>query len=218
MIPEFQKPFRLDRINSRGGGVAVYMRDGLAVEKLSLPSANIECTGLRVRLPKRKKVMLFTVYRPPQTVIEPFLQYLELVLYPYLKHTLWLVGDFNAKNSAWWSSQSTDSQGEALELCADSLNLHQNHTETNLQCIIRHRVVARLNVHKFTTISSLILHAAADCGSLCSRRTPVKKSRQPKPYRCKIFIERKFKTKAWKRHVVKNPWRSPGSNLRHQIA
>ena len=32
------------------------------------------------------------------------------------------------------------------------------------------------------------------------------------------FIERKFKTKALKRHVVKNPWKSPGSNPRHQIA
>ena len=50
---------------------------GLAVEKLSLPSANIECIGLRVSLPKRKKVMLFTVCRPPQTVMEPFLQDLE---------------------------------------------------------------------------------------------------------------------------------------------
>ena len=32
------------------------------------------------------------------------------------------------------------------------------------------------------------------------------------------YIERKFKTKAKERHVAKNPWRSPGSNLRHQIA
>ena len=31
-------------------------------------------------------------------------------------------------------------------------------------------------------------------------------------------IERKFKTKAKEHHVAKNPWRSPGSNLRHQIA
>ena len=125
MIPGFQKPFRLDRLNSRGGGVAVYVRDGHAVGKLSLPSVDIECIGLRVTLPKRKKGMLFTVYRPPQTVTEPFLHDLELVLYPYLKHTLWLVGDFNAKNSAWWSNQSTGSQGEALKFCADSLNLHQ---------------------------------------------------------------------------------------------
>ena len=33
-----------------------------------------------------------------------------------------------------------------------------------------------------------------------------------------IDIERKFKTQALERHVAKNPWRSPGSNLRHQIA
>ena len=32
------------------------------------------------------------------------------------------------------------------------------------------------------------------------------------------YTERKFKTKAWERHVAKKPWRSPGSNLRHQIA
>ena len=32
------------------------------------------------------------------------------------------------------------------------------------------------------------------------------------------YIERKFKTKAQERHVAKKPWRSPGSNLRHQIA
>ena len=49
----------------------------------------------------------------------------------------------------------------------------------NLQCIIRHRVVARLDVHEFTTISSLILHVAADCGSLCSRRTSVSKEKSP---------------------------------------
>ena len=77
MIPGFQKPFRLDRINSRGGGVAVYVLDWLAVETLSLPSVDIECIGLRVTPPKRKKVMLFTVYRPPQTVMEPFLHDLE---------------------------------------------------------------------------------------------------------------------------------------------
>ena len=64
--------------------------------------------------------MLFTVYRPQQSVMEPFLQDLELVLYPSLKHMRWLVGDFNAKNSAWWGNQSTDSQGEAIKLCADS--------------------------------------------------------------------------------------------------
>ena len=57
---------------------------------------------------------------------------------------------------------------------------------------------------------------------ICKSRVNTFESRRDKraAYSCRrvglgttVYIERKFKTKVKKRHVVKNPWRSPGSNL-----
>ena len=84
---------------------------------------------MRVSLDKRKKLFLFTGYRPPHVPSESFLKLdqLELAMLPYLKHNLyvWLVGDFNAKNKSWFADQTTDPHGDALKHFTDSVNLHQ---------------------------------------------------------------------------------------------
>ena len=36
-----------------------------------------------------------------------------------------VLGDFNAKHSAWYDRQGTDAQGAALKLLTDSHGLHQ---------------------------------------------------------------------------------------------
>ena len=209
MIPGFQKPFRHDRISSRGGGVAVFVRDGLAVEKLSLSSVNIECIGLRVSLPKRKKVMLFTVYRPPQTAMESFLHDFELALYPYLKHTVWIVGDFNAKNSAWWNNQSTDPQGEALKLCSDSLNLHQIVTQPTYNVLSGKESLLDLMFTNapHSVLSSYTLPPLADHCPVVAHLS-AKKSHPPKAYKRKIFLYDKTDTRQLRDALEEVDWES----------
>ena len=42
----FQPPVRHDRVSSRGGGVAVYVRNGFAASRLTYPPAQLECVAL----------------------------------------------------------------------------------------------------------------------------------------------------------------------------
>ena len=91
--------------SSRGGGVAIYVRRGLAAQHITLPSSGIECTALRIILPKRKRLVVVVSYGPPDVDSDLFLDSLEDVITPYLSANLCLLGDFNAKNSAWFCGQ-----------------------------------------------------------------------------------------------------------------
>ena len=63
-IPGYQTLIRCDRQTGKGGGVAVYVRDGLAASRFSTTTSptDLECISLKLDLPKRKKFMflLFT--------------------------------------------------------------------------------------------------------------------------------------------------------------
>ena len=48
MIPGFQPPFRFDRPDGRGGGVAVYVRDQLPVQSIALTNCLIECVAIKI--------------------------------------------------------------------------------------------------------------------------------------------------------------------------
>ena len=65
LLPDFHPPLRLDRHSSRGGGVAIYVRRGLAAEHSSLPASDVECTAWRIILPKRKRLVVVVTYPPP---------------------------------------------------------------------------------------------------------------------------------------------------------
>ena len=70
IIPGFQPPLRKDRLSSRGGGVAIYLRDGLAAKLLPLSPPRLECLSVQLHFPKRKKLTLHVVYRPPNLPME----------------------------------------------------------------------------------------------------------------------------------------------------
>ena len=61
-LPGFQPPY-CDRIGHRGGGVAVYVCEGLHVVAVDLPS-QLEAVGVEIHSPKRR-VCILAVYRPP---------------------------------------------------------------------------------------------------------------------------------------------------------
>ena len=128
-IPGFQVPLRKDRVSSKGGGVAVYLRSGLSAKELPIYSPSLECIALQVTLPKRKKIVLFTVYRPPNVSMDAFLDDLDGALCRHLAPSTYIVGDFNAKHSDWFKDQVIDTSGEALKCFADSYQMHQIITE-----------------------------------------------------------------------------------------
>ena len=63
-IPGFQPPFCCDRTGGCGGGVAVYVRTGLHVTSVAMPS-DLEAVCVQLHLPQRKNVYIATFYRPP---------------------------------------------------------------------------------------------------------------------------------------------------------
>ena len=71
-IPGYQPLIRRDRPAGRGGGVAVYLRDGLTFSVLPVVPPDIECLVLQVRLPRRKLVTVITCYRPPNGNMDNF--------------------------------------------------------------------------------------------------------------------------------------------------
>ena len=111
----FQLPERTDRACGRSGGVAIFVRDGLtAVPVKCASSSTFECVSVAVYLSRRSSVSVLTAYRAPATDPVYFVDYLDDVfnnLSQTAARKICLVGDFNAKHSAWLSSQDTDIAG-----------------------------------------------------------------------------------------------------------
>ena len=83
-----------------------------------------------------KSLIVGSIYRPPNTPIEPFLTNLERCLRHKRKmgdHSTILAGDFNSRNSIWYNEDLTDEAGESLHQLFCAFNLEQrNHFPTNI--------------------------------------------------------------------------------------
>lgn len=183
LLPDFQPPFRLDRPAGRGGGIAIYVRHGLAAEALTLPPSSMECAAVRITLPKRKKIVLFCAYRPPHTDSDTFLDALEHAITPYVSSNLCLVGDFNAKHSAWFNGQHTDSHGTALKQFSDGLNLQQLIHESTYNITSDNPSLLDLiftNRPEFVRSSFVLPPPADHCPVLTS--LSIKKNKNSKPF------------------------------------
>ena len=72
-IPGYQLPIRCNRKFSRGGGVAIYLRNGLAVSRLPIVATTelsqvFEHVAIRLDFPKRKALYVFgCIVRPSRT-------------------------------------------------------------------------------------------------------------------------------------------------------
>jgi len=129
-LPGFQPPLRRDRIGGRGGGVAIYLRDGLSSKTLKCTTpAEIECLAVQLRLPRKKRISILTCYRPPSSDVTKFLDSLDTIFNELHHENILLTGDFNAKHSEWFTGQQSDHQGIALKQFSDSQHLVQLITE-----------------------------------------------------------------------------------------
>ena len=61
----FQKPFRKDRETNSGGGILVYVKDGVCCSRRTdLEQENLECLWLEIKPVKSKSFLLGNIYRP----------------------------------------------------------------------------------------------------------------------------------------------------------
>ncbi|MEW8548505.1 MAG: endonuclease/exonuclease/phosphatase family protein, partial [Candidatus Thiodiazotropha sp.] len=108
-INGFQKPFRRDRKENAGGGILVYVKDGVCCKQRSdLEHVGLECIWLEVQPVHSKSFFVGQLYRPPNSTIqwnEIFEESLENVLKE--EKEIYLLGDFNRDllnnqiNRAW---------------------------------------------------------------------------------------------------------------------
>lgn len=129
ILPGFQPPFRRDRPNRPGGGVAIYVRNGLSATHMHLPSTfTSETLCLTVHHSKRKKMIVVVSYRPPGPGADKYCSELDNILDFVRTNSsspLYLVGDFNAKSSQWLETQQTDGAGQNLHNLSCSHDLTQ---------------------------------------------------------------------------------------------
>ena len=97
LINGFQIPFRRDRQENAGGGVLVYVKDGVSCKRRDdLEQANLECIWLEIRPSKSKPFLIGNMYRPPNSTIqwnEIFEENIENVLRE--EKEIYLMGDIN---------------------------------------------------------------------------------------------------------------------------
>ena len=70
-IDGFQEPFRKDNDSNGGGGIVVYVRNGIiAKRRLDLETNNIPCIWLEITVGKSKPFLIGNMYRPPNSKVE----------------------------------------------------------------------------------------------------------------------------------------------------
>ena len=98
-IEGYNKPYRLDR-NRNGGGILIYIREGIPTKLLNLHSFPYDIEGLLVEINFRKsKWLLCGTYHPPSQNDKYYFDSLAMALDNYNSKydKLLLTGDFNAQ-------------------------------------------------------------------------------------------------------------------------
>ena len=70
-VDGFQEPFRKDNDSNGGGGIIVYVWNGInAKRRLDLETNNIECIWLEITVGKSKPFLVGNMYRPENSKVE----------------------------------------------------------------------------------------------------------------------------------------------------
>ena len=70
-INGFQKPFRKDRETNSGGGLLVYVKEGICcTRRTDLEHESLECLWLEIKPVKSKSFLVGNIYRPPNSTVQ----------------------------------------------------------------------------------------------------------------------------------------------------
>ena len=118
---------RKDR-NRHGGGVAIYVRSIIDYKiRYDLMIDNLETITVEIQKPKAKPFLINTWYRPPNSSLEVFDSYEDIVKNMDIEDKeMVLVGDFNCD----WSLESSNSNPQKTRL-VDIANLFQLEQQIN---------------------------------------------------------------------------------------
>ena len=93
LIDGYTAPYRLDR-NSVGGGIFVYVREGISSKLISVNFQNREGFFLEINLRKRKWIIGFSYNLHASSI-----SHVSPISLPITRKNFLLVGDFNAEES-----------------------------------------------------------------------------------------------------------------------
>ena len=123
---------RYDRPNqARRGGVALYIRNDLADEGVSLAGASSGCCEYQMIHFLRKNLVLVNVYKPPRADLTAFTEIMNQINQKITDlgtplPSIIMVGDFNLPDVDWTSTTSdTNTQGRPLLKMMEELALEQ---------------------------------------------------------------------------------------------
>ena len=105
--------FRCDRnetSKSSGGGVAFFVKKGVAINYIKDKGSLVEFQVIEVFCKDFKKLNIINVYNPCLVMVESHLVDLE----PHINNNTLICGDFNSHNSLW-GSNLTDKNGQFTE-------------------------------------------------------------------------------------------------------
>ena len=113
--------------------MCIYVKEDIAcIRRLDLEPTDVEIVVIEVFIPstpwgqQKSSWIIACCYRPPSTGLDKvFLEQFEKLASSTVRYKALFVGDFNAKNTSWWSGDTTSINGHELKCLADDFNLAQ---------------------------------------------------------------------------------------------
>ncbi len=122
--------FRRDR-GTRGGGVAILASNKVVINRLTAlepPDSEIICLDMHIANSPNKHILLAQCYRPDDRDVVDFVEDLMNINDYSIQNNFYMnifIGDFNGKNSKWFSQDKTNVEGRILQNFIDSINCEQ---------------------------------------------------------------------------------------------
>ena len=106
--------YRADRKQNFGGGVCLYISATLQQSRLGIQLESAESVWMKITM-GNYNVIVSSIYRPPRSDPNKFCEEIEQIIVDTKKQCdyLLILGDLNAKNSTWLSTDKTDARGVA---------------------------------------------------------------------------------------------------------
>ena len=118
--------YRADRKQNFGGGVCLYISATLQQSRLGIQLESAESVWMKITM-GNYNVIVSSIYRPPRSDPNKFCEEIEQIIVDTKKQCdyLLILGDLNAKNSTWLSTDRTDALGENIHVLLEILGLKQ---------------------------------------------------------------------------------------------